>query len=558
MNIHDPRPIIDYFYQWEKEMPDKVFLRQPYGATWKTLTYRQAGEEARRMATALSTLGLQPGDHIGIISKNCCHWILADLAILMGGYVSVPFYPTLTADQLELVLKKSDSKALFVGKLDEWKMKRKGVPTDVQMIRFPQYPGNAEISEGLEWDVLTKENKPLEGRPLPYLDDLWTILFTSGTTGTPKGVMHTHRNAALLAHNEKVNQPLGVMKMKDPKFFSFLPLNHVAERVAVETSALLSGASISFAESIETFAKNLQETKPTLFFAVPRIWTKFQLGVLSKLPAKGLNLLLSLPGVSGLIKKKIKKGLGLSEANVILTGASLTPENLKQWYRRLGLNLREVYGSTETLGGLSLMPPDRHMPNTVGMPVPGAKAKIDPETGEILMNVPWLMTGYYKEPELTAEVIKDGWLHSGDKGKFNSEGFLKVVGRVKDAFKTSKGEFVTPNHIEENFAKDECIEQVCVVGLGIPQPLAMVNLSEIGVGMEKIQLEKRFSDMLSQINAKLAGHEKVSTIIVANDMWSEQNKLLTPTMKVRRQAINDFYGGQFLDWHSDERNVIWE
>lgn len=553
------RPLIDYFYQWEKEKPDAIFLRQPYGAEWKEISFREAGQEARSMASALASLGYEPGDHIAIFSKNCYHWILTDLALHMGRFVSVPFYPTLTGGQLNEVLVKSDAKAIFVGKLDEWESKKSGVPSDVQIIHFPHYPGNAAVNEGLSWSDLSEKNTPLEGKPLPDLDSLWTILFTSGTTGTPKGVMHSHRNIALLALNEIENNPLKIMEMKPaPRFFSFLPLNHVAERVAVETTAFISGGTISFAESIDTFAKNLQDTQPTFFFAVPRIWTKFQLAILEKIPPKRFELLMKLPIVSGLVKKKIKKGLGLSNAKTLLTGASLTPENLKQWYRHLGLNLREVYGSTETCGGLSLMPHERHMPNTVGLPVDYAEIKTDPGSGEIIGKVPWSMTGYYKEPELTRDVLREGWIYTGDKGQLDENGFLKIVGRVKDAFKTSKGEFVSPNAIEEKFLTDKCIEQICVVGLGIPQPLVLVNLSDIGKGLEKIELEERFSKLLTQINGSLSSHERVSTIIVIQESWSEKNDLLTPTLKVRRQAVDERFGTAYLPWHTQEGKVLWK
>lgn len=555
---NEVRPIIDYFYQWEKQKPNDVFLRQPYGDQWKELTFKEAGLEARKMATALADLGYEKGDHIAIYSKNCYHWVITDLALHMGGYVSIPFYPTLTAEQLEQVLVKSDAKAVFVGKLDEWETRKKGVPANVQIIHYPHYPGNAEVTEGESWDELVNKSEPLSGNPLPNLDDLWTILFTSGTTGTPKGVMHPHNSVALIALNEINNNALRLMEMKPARFFSFLPLNHVAERIAVETGCLISGGSMSFAESIDTFAKNLQDTQPTFFFAVPRIWTKFQLAILEKIPSKRFELLMKLPIISGLVKKKIKKGLGLSAAVTMLTGASLTPESLKQWYRRLGLNLREVYGSTETCGGISLMPHDHHMPNTVGKAVDDCIIKTDPETGEIIAKVLWPMLGYYKEPALSAEVIKDGWIYTGDKGQLDSQGFLKIVGRVKDAFKTSKGEFVSPNAIEEKFVVDECIEQICVVGLGIPQPLALVNLSDIGKAIDKVQLEKRFADMLTKINGTLASHERISTIVVIDEAWSENNNLLTPTLKVRRQAVNERFGEDFMPWHSDSGKVLWK
>lgn len=551
------RTAIDYFYQWEKETPDKVFLRQPSGPVWKEITYREAGQEARRMATALYSLGLEKGDHIAIFSKNCAHWVITDLAILMGGFVSVPFYPTLTGEQLGQVLRKSNSRAIFVGKLDEWESRKPGVPAGVKIIQFPHYQGNAKINEDLKWENLASQNEPLQGQPLPILDELWTILFTSGTTGTPKGVMHNHRSAALLGRNEEKNHDLGVLKMEEPRFFSFLPLNHVAERIAVETACLLCNGSISFADSIDTFGKNLQDTQPTFFFAVPRIWTKFQLAILEKIPPRRFNLLMKLPIIGGLVKKKIRNGLGLHNCTSMLTGASLTPESLKQWYRKLGLNLREVYGSTETCGGICLMPAHEHRPNTVGRPVKEVEIKIDPTSGEVIAKVPWLMSGYYQEPELTAEVIRDGWLYTGDKGKFDEKGFLQIIGRVKDAFKTSKGEFVSPNAIEEKFADDECIEQVCVAGLGIPQPLALVNLSEIGKGMEKVALEERFLRMLNEINTTLASHERISTLVVIQEPWSEANNLLTPTLKVRRQALNDRFAEQFLIWQNGQGKVVW-
>jgi long-subunit acyl-CoA synthetase (AMP-forming) len=259
-----------------------------------------------------------------------------------------------------------------------------------------------------------------------------------------------------------------------------------------------------------------------------------------------------------MIKKRIKKGLGLSRAQVVLTGASITPESLKQWYRRLGIVLREVYGMTETCGGLTIMPAGQHQPNTVGKPVEGSEAKIDRETGEVIAQVPWLMTGYYKEPALTATVIKDGWYHTGDRGELDEDGFLKIIGRVKDAFKTAKGEFVTPNPIEEAFAQNDHVEQICVTGLGLPQPIALVNLSEIAKGIERVKLEEQFRQELGRINTQLQRHEQVSTIVITRDHWSEQNELLTPTLKVRRQQIQSVYGQKMNGWHEKDDEVIWE
>ncbi len=549
---------VEFFYKWEKETPDNIFLRQPEGDQWRTWTYKEAGQEARKIATGLKKMGLGEKSHIAIISKNCAHWIIADIAIMLIGGVSVPLYASLDADQLKEVLTKSDSVAIFVGKLDEWKNKRAGLPEGIKTIKFPHYKDNAEITDGASWEDLLADNDPLTENFIPEIDDLWTILFTSGTTGTPKGVMHTHRNSALIANNEMMHGTFGYGDHQEVRYFSFLPLNHIAERAAVEAGAFMSGASISFAESLDTFAKNLQDTKPTFFFAVPRIWTKFQLGVLSKMPQKKMDRLFSIPLVGGMVKKKIRAGLGLDKCTTFLTGASITPESLKQWYRKLGINLREVYGMTENGGGFCSMPKNQHKPDTVGKPLPNSEGKIDPDTGEILMKMPWLMTGYYKDPDLTAKTIVDGWLHTGDKGKMDSEGFISVIGRVKDAFKTAKGKFIVPTTIEDKFSGNDDIEQICVAGLGCPQPVALMCLSEIGKSKPQSEMTSSLERELDRINKELHGHERISTIVVAKEQWSDQNKLLTPTLKIRRGAINDKYGQNLMTWHEQADKIVWE
>ncbi|MEZ4955125.1 MAG: AMP-binding protein [Saprospiraceae bacterium] len=552
------RTQLEYFYQWEKERPNQVFLRQPFGDTWKTVTFAEAGQIARRMVTTLQNMGLKKGDHISIVSKNCYHWVLADLAIMMGGFVSTPFYANLSKEQMAEVLELSDTKAVFVGKLDTWDNIDQGIPKGFPIIRFPHYEGNAKVTRGADWDELIKINKPFTGEYLPDLNDTWSILFTSGTTGTPKGVVHTYKNVGLVIRNEEIFDTLKGMSTKEPTFFSFLPLNHIAERAAVELGAFMTGGSISFAESLDTFAKNLQETQPTLFFAVPRIWTKFMLGILQKMPQEKLEKMLKIPIVSSLVKKKIKKGLGLSRASLVMTGASITPESTKQFFRKLGINLREVYGMTENFGGFTLMPEHGHKANTVGVPFPNAEGRTDPETGEILMKLPWMMKGYYKDPELTAEVLVDGWLHTGDKGIMDEEGYLKIVGRVKDAFKTAKGKFIVPTTIEEKFSGSDLIEQICVAGIGCPQPVALVNLSEIGQKMDKTFVTQTLQEQLAAVNQALHGHEVVSTIVVAKEPWSPDNNLLTPTLKIRRGSIDERYMAKYAAWHEDREQVIWE
>ena len=554
-NLQSP---IDNFYHWEKTTPDNLFLRQPYGKTWKTWTYQQAGEEARRLLTALQTLGLQQGDHIGILSKNCYQWIIADLAIMMGGFVSVPFYASLPKNQLAEVIAKSDIKLLFIGKLETWGDKQDALPTELPIITFQHYEGNAKINIGHRWDDLIQQHQPAANPIRPNLDDLWTILFTSGTTGSPKGVMHTFKNPALVINIERTTNFLGLFKTQNHRYLSFLPLNHVGERIGIEINCLATGGTISFGESLQTFPYNLQNTQPTVFFAVPRIWTKFYQGVTARIKPAILNILFQIPLINNSVKRKIKTGLGLREARIVATGAAMTPEYLKNWYKQLGIHLIEAYGMTEVCGSICNGARTITPPNSVGEVVPFCEIKIDPNTQEILMKAPYMMIGYYNDPEKTAEVLQNGWIHSGDRGTIDQNGFVRVIGRVKDAFKTAKGQFIIPNPLEEILSANEYIEQVCVVGMNIPQPIALINLGETAKDASPEEIETSLLALLEETNEHLAAYQKISTIIINKDTWSEQNELLTPTLKVRRNNIDDTYAQKYLVWHETPKKVIWE
>lgn len=557
LGIPDYNSLPEYFYHWVKEKPDFPFLKQPKGDIWKTLTYLEAYKEASSMTNALQKLGLKKGDHVAIYSKNCYHWILADLAIMMGGFVSVPLYYNLSATQLGQVLKQSDAKAVFAGKLENWSQHPEEIQQDVQIIRFPHYEGNVKITQGKPWDDIIQENDSLKEGYIPDPNELWTIMFTSGTTGTPKGVMHTHKTPVNIIKDDKENGWIGIANYPKPRLLSYLPLNHVAEKISVYACALMLGGTISFAESIETFAKNLQDTQPTIFFAVPRIWTKFYLGVVNKLSLRKQRILFKIPILSGVVKKKIRHALGMNNAEVVATGSAITPTYLKQWYANLGIHLIEAYGMTEVCGSITNSPMKNAPKDSVGKPVPGCEVKIDPMTKEVLMKSPYMMEGYYKDPDQTARVLKNGWLHSGDKGSFDKKGFLKIIGRVSDAFKTSKGQYITPNPLEEKIENNELVEQVCIAGLGIPQPIAIINLSEVAQSVPKEEIESSLDNTLVSLNEDLANYTRVSTIIVDSKVWNTENALLTPTLKIRRGEIDNQFGKHFLNWHNDKKNVIW-
>lgn len=546
------------FYRWEKEIAEQPFLLQAFGDTWDVYTWGQVGKMARKMANGLLGLGLAPKSHIALVSKNCREWIIADLAIMMAGYVSVPLFPTLSGKQISEVLDIGDVAAIFVGKMDHWEDMKTGIPASMPIIKFPHYPGNDTIDLGIEWGLILEANEPLASVRELYLEDTWTIIFTSGTTGTPKGVVLNYRTFDDSSIPTEVRNPLKLDLQGNNRFFSYLPLNHIAERLVVEATAFKYGGTISFSESIERFAQNLRDTKPTVFFGVPRIYTKFQQAILAKFPAKKLDLMLKIPFVSSLLQKKIKKGLGLADAKICVSGAAPLPQALKLWYGKIGIKIMNGYGMTENCAICTLLDPNVNKAGAVGKPQEGVELRINPSNGEILMKSPYLMTGYYKSPEMTAQVLEGGWLHTGDQGHIDDEGDLVITGRVKDTFKTTKGEFIVPGPIEWAFNTCLDIEQICLVGLGCPQPMAVVCLSETVKNKSHEELTYDLDTVLEGVNQGLPNNEKVSKIIIAKEAWTAENGVLTPTLKVKRNEIHKKYSSQLMDWQDSKDSIIFE
>ncbi|MFM7092022.1 MAG: AMP-binding protein [Bacteroidota bacterium] len=550
--------LLEYFYEWEELKPNHIFLRQPEGNKWKDLSWREVGNQARKIAAALLDMGLVPGENVGILSKNCCHWIITDLAIMMSGLISVPFYPNQTADQLAEVIEAGKIKLLFVGKLEDWENQQKGVPANLPIISFPEYKGNSPVTQGMKWDILINRYQPLIGNPVPDLQDIWTILFTSGTTGKPKGVMIDFDGPAALMQLEKETNFLGLSNTKNHRFFSYLPLNHIAERLIVAAAAIHTGGSISFGESIQTFITNLKQTQPTVFMAVPRIWTKFRMGIVAKIPEPLLFNLINIPLLGNVLKHLLKKNLGLSNAKIRLTGAAPASDSLKFFFNKLGMPVQEVYAMTENCGGCTLMPAQIQKKGTVGKAVPGVSLKIDPGNGEILMQAPWLMRGYFNDDVLTSEVIRDQWLHTGDMGHLDEEGYLYITGRISETFKSSKGKFIAPAPLEWPFAVNDLIEQVCVVGLGLPQPLALINLSEYATSLSKKEINVSLENTLNGVNQKVANYEKISAVVVISEPWDVSNGILTPTLKIKRDRLNELFSAKYDAWSKSDQSVIWD
>lgn len=553
MEFSPNKTLLDYFYHWEKTTPEKIYLKQPFGETFRDFTWKEAGRQARSMAAYLKSLNLPEKSNIGLVSKNCAEWIIADIAIMMAGHVSVPFYATLTDAQINQVLTHSGCEILFVGKLDDWEGMKKGIPVGVKCISFPTYNPDPDH---VQWESIMARFEPMLENTKPKLDDLFTIIYTSGTTGNPKGVMMPYKAMAEGIYSTRF---VAKLDMPNTRFFSYLPLCHIAERNIVEAASLTTGGTIYFAESLDTFAKNLAVAQPTHFLAVPRIWTKFQLGILAKMPEKKLNRLLSLPLIGTLVKNKIKKSLGLSKAVLVLTGAAPMPTSLIQWFRKLGIVIQEAYGMTENLGAVSMMPKDQIKDGTIGKIYPGMEVKIEASNGEICTRSAWNMIGYFKEPQMTAETIDaDGWIHTGDVGELDADGFLKITGRVKEMYKTSKGEYVAPAQIEFGFADNNLIEQICVAGQSLPQPIALVVLSELGRTLDKDSVNVSLESTLKDLNPKLKSYERVHRIVVVKDAWTVDNNRLTPTMKIKRGVIEKDFAPNLEPWYEKDEVIIWE
>lgn len=540
---------LDAFYKHEAELKDRLYLKQPIDGKWIDYTWGEVGQEARKLAAAIKKMDLPEKSCIALISKNCAHWLITDLAIWMAGHISVPLYPTLAADSIKYVLEHSEAKLVFVGKLDDWEAQKSGVPDGLPKVQFPFWNN----SGCQKYEDFTTDCAPLIETAKPGKDELCTIIYTSGTTGNPKGAVHTFNSAS-----SHIRQAMEKLKLnQSDRFFSYLPLSHVAERLLVEMGSLYSGGTVHFAESLDTFKDNLVFCRPTVFLAVPRIWLKFQQGILQKLPQKKLNILLSIPIVSGIIKKKLKTALGLDAVRYSVTGAAAISKELLTWFDRIDIPILEAYGMTENFGVSNLSLPEAKQYGTVGKTfAPNTEVKIS-ETGEVCSRSDATMLGYYKNPEKTAEAIdSEGWLHTGDQGEFNSDGFLKITGRVKDAFKTSKGKYVTPTKIEGHFEMCELIEQICVMGTGLPQPIAVCVLSEIGQQKADTEVKTELNTLLSDVNHKIENYERMTHVVVVKDEWSVETGLVTPTLKLKRNVVEQKYAPMLGDWTAKKDTII--
>ena len=546
---------LHYAYEWEKSKPNEVWFVQPMGnGVVKEITYGQAMEEARRMASHLLSLNFPAKSQIALFSKNSAWWIIADLAIWMAGHVSVPLYPTLAPHTIKQILEHSESKLIFVGKLDGFEAMKSGIPEDMPTIALPLSPK----TDYETWEGIIAKTEPLAGEVLRDPTEMATIVYTSGSTGTPKGVMLSFGKMGSCVAEVQNIIPIG----KDERMLSYLPLAHVFERFLVETATLVYGFQVFFAESLDTFVVDLNRARPTIFASVPRLWLKFQQGVFQKMSPRVLRLLQKIPIVRGKIRQKVLTGLGLDQVRFAISGSAPIPADLIDWYRGLGLELLEAYGMSENFCYSHGTKPGDVKVGYVGTVQPGVEHRLS-EEGEILVKSPGVMMGYFKQPELTESCFTvDGFFKTGDRGEIDSGGRLRITGRVKELFKTSKGKYVAPAPIENKLLEHNDVEMACVSGSGQPSPYGMVVLSERARGnvaseSDRDRMASALDSLRKEINAQLDHHEQLKMLVVIGEEWTIDNGKLTPTMKLKRGAIEEESAPHVEGWYGSNKNVIW-
>ncbi|MFT4995032.1 MAG: long-chain acyl-CoA synthetase [Paraglaciecola sp.] len=530
---------LEMLYHWEDTRSEYVYMKQPIDGVIKDFTWRETTQQARRVAAGLIALELPAGTNIALLSKNCAEWFITDLAIMLAGHVSVPIYSTAGEKTIKYVLNHAQCPVIFVGKLDKTLEQVAAIPEGIIKLGFPYANLSEEPSIKMDqhWPELLL-NEPYMQRPVPTLDSVMTIVYTSGSTGDPKGVVHSY-NSICWAGFHSLDE-LG-SNLSD-RMLSYLPLAHITERVLVEIASFYSGMRIDFIESLETFARDVRNTEPTLFVSVPRLWTRFQMGVLASMSQKKLNFLLSLPIVKGIVAKKIRTKLGLHKARLWASGSAPIPVATLAWFHRIGINISEGWGMTENSAyGTCCVPFRADKMGSIGRAYKRVDIRIA-EKGEIQVKAPCNMLGYYLEPEKTAEAFtEDGYLRSGDKGEMDADGYIKITGRLKEIFKTAKGKYIAPVPIESKLMVNSIIEQVCVTGSQLKQPIALVVLSPEAQQQGNASVENSLLETMQSVNATLESHAALDHLVIMRDEWTVDNDLLTPTMKIKRSVLEEHY-----------------
>ena len=574
------------------EAPAHV-VREPAG--WRMTSYRQYADEVRRAAKALLALGLGPGSTVSILGFNRPEWVVMDVAAMAVGGAPAGIYTTSSPEEVQYIVHHAESKVVLVenehqlGKvLKEWP--RLPLLEHVVVMRGGT---TGEDPRVMSWDdFLAKGARVSDAKLLERLDalepdGLATLIYTSGTTGPPKGVMLSHRN---LSWTADVSQRMSSITARDANL-SYLPLSHIAEQVFTIHLPATAGSTTYFAESLEKLADNLKETQPTVFFGVPRVWEKLHAGVSAKMAeAKGAKRVILQQAMrvgreynavknrgeqpsallelqhrlcDRLVYSKVKTAIGFGRAKICVSGAAPISAEVIDFFSSLDLPIREVYGQSEDTGPTSFNVAGRTKIGSVGPAIPGVEVKIA-EDGEILVKGPNVFLGYYKDPQATAESLENGWLRSGDLGKFDEEGFLHITGRKKEIIITAGGKNITPKNIEAGIKDHPLISEVVVIGDRRKYLTALVTLdpeaakrfaAERGAEgqapheAEAVRLEVQ--RVIDEVNSRLASVETVKKFKILHRGFTIEHGELTPTLKVKRRKVNENFAREIESMYTE-------
>jgi long-chain acyl-CoA synthetase len=580
------------FHHRVAEWGARTAFREKRLGIWRATSWRDYGDRAKWTGLGLVSLGLQRGEVVSILAETMPEWLYADRGVMGAGGVSNGIYPTDAAKQVEYILNDSGSRFLFVEneeQLDKYLEVRERCPLlrkaivfdleglagfrDPQVISFDELLAlgrNHEANHPDLWDELVDASAP---------EELALLVYTSGTTGPPKGAMLSHRNVLFQIDNAGAFIPV----QEGGEQLAFLPLCHIAERTFTVFLPLSSGAIANFAESIETVPDNVREVAPTLFFAVPRIWERFYSGIVIRMkeatwigrlayawavrlglavaerrlegrePSAALALMFKI--ADRLVLENIKRSIGMHRVRYASTGAAPIAPDLIKWYRALGIDMREVYGQTENCG-LATGMPDRVKLGTVGVAAPRTELRLSPE-GEILLRGPHVFMGYYNRPAKTAETVRDGWLHTGDVGLLDNEGYLKITDRMKDIIITAGGKNITPSEFENLLKFSPYVSDAVVIGDRRKFLTCLVMIDHDNVAKYAQDAKVTFTDFgslcrtrevqdliwseIEKVNRGFARVETIKKFRLIEHQLSAEDDELTPTMKLKRKFVNEKY-----------------
>jgi len=574
-----------------KEWGDRTALREKDFGIWQDISWHTYGEKAKYVALGLLELGLEKGDRVAVISENNPEWLYSDMGTLSAGGVTVGIYPTDSPNQVEYVVSHSGSRFYIAEneeQLDKILEVRERLP-HLEKIIVMDMEGLRHFSDSMTMsfdELLTLGKKADQKDPalfekrlqMPQAEDLAILIYTSGTTGPPKGAMISHRNILSVMQMQNEINP----QYADDEILSFLPLCHIAQRTVSVFNPLQAGFKINFVEELDTVPENMREVSPTVFFAVPRIWEKFYSGLvlrmrestgLEKLAFKWamaigqkvsdhrlnrskppLHLTLLFKLADWTVLRNLKKSVGLDKARYLLSGAAPISPDLLKFYHSLGLDMREVYGQSENTGPTSIHYENDVKFGTVGKPLPRAQIRIA-EDGEILLKGPHIFMGYYNDPQKTAQTIIDGWLHTGDVGRFDDDGHLIISDRKKDIIITSGGKNITPSEIENQLKFSPYINDAVVIGDRRKYLTALIMIDDENV-MEFAQenripfttyasltkaaeVNKLIQKEVEQVNKKFARVETIKKFRLIDIKLTEDDDEITPTMKLKRNFVNE-------------------